>query len=400
MTMMMTTTTRVTRRPEGRSLNRLANLVARGRGTRAFLALAHFCVLVGLGSLACHAPTPSSRSKDFDELATLEGTAIAVADPRELVYVASGLDEAQLDELRTLAPNVRFLVGLRGEELASALETAHGADAHLLRTNAETSANNLRWAQAWSAGVDRYVANPLWARDGGPLLTNMAGVHGPAIADHVMAMLLSRIKNLDRWRDAMREGAWDRSRAEGMTSLAGKTLLVCGLGGIGTEVARRAKAFDMRVVATVRTLRDAPPFVDELGTDEAFERFLGEADVIAICLPLTEATRDLFDRDTLGRVKPGAILVNIARGPIVDTDALIAALDDGRLSAACLDVTDPEPLPTDHPLWQRDDVLITPHVAGRAEVTGERRWALFRENVRRFANGLPLLNVVDPASGY
>jgi phosphoglycerate dehydrogenase-like enzyme len=231
------------------------------------------------------------------------------------------------------------------------------------------------------------------------VFTNMQGAHGPAIAEHVFAMLLSLTRQLPRHREAQAEGRWSRDR-DGMSALAGRTLLVVGLGGIGTEVARRADAFDMRVLATARSAREAPAFVDHLGVADELDALLPEADVVVLCLPLTDATRGLFDAQRIARMKAGAYLLNIARGPIVDTDALIAALRDGRLAGAGLDVTDPEPLPDGHPLFALENVVITPHVAGAGEITAERRSAVFRENLRRFGAGEPLINVVDKEAGY
>jgi phosphoglycerate dehydrogenase-like enzyme len=213
-------------------------------------------------------------------------------------------------------------------------------------------------------------------------------------------MLLSQTRCLDRIAAAKARCAWDRDAAAGATALAGGTLLVAGLGGIGSEVARRAKAFDMTGLATVRTARAAPEHVDELATGDRLDELLPRADVVVICLPLTPETEGLFDAARIARMKRGARLVNIARGRIVDTAALLAALESGHLAGACLDVTDPEPLPAEHPLWRRDDVVITPHVASQAEITEARAWALFVANAGRFARGEPLENVVDKSAGY
>ena len=317
-----------------------------------------------------------------------------------LLYLTSQVDEGERAELARLAPNVTLVSGLSPEERLRRASEFHGADAHLLSPEFLAAATRLRWAQSWSAGVDRYMElDELVGREE-IVLTNMKGVHGPVIAEHVMAMLLSMCRALPAFERAQTRGEWDRGAGSGQRALAGSTLLVVGMGGIGTEVARRAHAFDMEVLATVRTSRPAPAFVDELGTSADLARFLPRADVVVICLPLTDETRGLFDAARLALLPQGAILVNIARGPIVDTDALLAALESGHLGGACLDVTDPEPLPAGHPLWSRDDVLITPHTAGAAALTGRRRDALFEENLRRFGAGEPLLNVVDKQLGY
>jgi len=318
----------------------------------------------------------------------------------ERLYWTNVLDEEELAELRELAPGLAFVHGIEREEALERAAEFHAADAHLLDEAFLERAVNLEWVQSWSAGVERYLRLEGLRESASITLTNMAGVHGPVIAEHVFALLLHLRRDLGPYLDAQRDGRWDSRAAEGQVALAGSTLFVAGMGGIGSEVARRGKAFDMEVLATVRTRREPPDHCDELGTAEDLDRFLARADVVVIALPLTDETRGLFDAERLGRIKPGAILVNVARGPIVDTDALLAALESGRIAGACLDVTDPEPLPADHPLWSRDDVVITPHVAGRAELTQGRRWDLFRENARRFAEGEELLNVVDKARGY
>jgi phosphoglycerate dehydrogenase-like enzyme len=183
-------------------------------------------------------------------------------------------------------------------------------------------------------------------------------------------------------------------------ALEGRTMLVVGLGGIGSEIARRAHGFGMRVLATRRSDTPGPTYVERVGRPGDLLAMLREADVVAVCVPLTTETRGQFDARAFDAMKAGAILVNIARGPVVDTDALIDALRRGHLAGACLDVTDPEPLPVESPLWSMRNVVITPHVASRAELTETRRQALFIENMRRFGAGEPLLNVVDKTAEY
>jgi phosphoglycerate dehydrogenase-like enzyme len=184
-----------------------------------------------------------------------------------------------------------------------------------------------------------------------------------------------------------------------MLSVAGRTMLVIGLGGIGTEAARRAAALDMRVIGTRRSSREGPDFVEYVGlSDELFE-LAAEADFIVNALPLTTETTGLLDADFFSAAKRGAFLVNVGRGRTVVTDDLVAALESGQIAGAALDVTDPEPLPADHPLWQMDNVIITPHVASR-DSNRARHMILFKENLRRFVAGDALLNVVDPELGY
>jgi phosphoglycerate dehydrogenase-like enzyme len=214
---------------------------------------------------------------------------------------------------------------------------------------------------------------------------------------------LSLTRRLPEYRDAQLKKQWgggDRDGGPQAVALQGRTMLVVGIGGIGSEIAKRAHGFGMRVIATRRSDTPPEPFVERVGKPDELAAMLVEADVVAICVPLTKETEKLFDATMIGRMKKGSYLINIARGKIVDTDALIAALKDGRIAGAALDVTDPEPLPADHPLWTAPNVLITPHVAADGELTEERWWALYKENIRRFGAGEPLLNCVDVAAGY
>jgi phosphoglycerate dehydrogenase-like enzyme len=184
-----------------------------------------------------------------------------------------------------------------------------------------------------------------------------------------------------------------------MQSVAGKTLLVAGLGGIGTEAARRGAALGMRVIATRRSTRQGPDFVDYVGLADELLTLAGEADFIINALPLTPETVGIFDAEFFAAVKRGAYFVSMGRGAITGTSDLVAALLSGQLGGAGLDVTDPEPLPAEHPLWQMDNVIITPHVGGWGGER-ERHGILLVENVGRFIRGDALFNVVLPERGY
>jgi len=320
--------------------------------------------------------------------------------PDELVYLTSGMPDEQLALIGAVAPNITIIGDLDRESAIQHAGRAHGVDAHLLTSAFLDAAPGLRWAQSWSAGVERYIAiSELMSRDE-IVLTNMKGMYGPVIAEHVFAMMLSRTRNLPHYLEAGRRGDWDRGSGSALGALQGRTMLVVGLGGIGSEIAMRADAFNMRVLATARSLRRPPSYVDILGTTPNLEELLPQADVVVLAVPLTDETRGMINQETIARMKDGAWLVNIARGGVVDTEALVAALDAGKISAAFLDVTDPEPLPEGHTLWNRENVLLTPHVAARAELSGERRQALIIDNMRRFGSGELLLNVVDKAAGY
>jgi phosphoglycerate dehydrogenase-like enzyme len=185
-----------------------------------------------------------------------------------------------------------------------------------------------------------------------------------------------------------------------MIELRGRTALVIGVGGIGTQVAQRAAAFGMRVFAV--DPKDAPLHRDltYVGKPDELDVLLPEADVVFSCVPRTPRTEGMLGRAQFDAMKKGAYVINVSRGAIIDTDALVAALLSGKLAGAGLDVTDPEPLPNGHALWKMDNVIITPHVAGQSDRIGERRMRLYRENIVRFVTGKPLRNVVDKQLGY
>ncbi len=320
-----------------------------------------------------------------------------------LTYLAGALTDQQVDELRQVAPNVRVLRASGRDDAMQKATEIDGVEARFLSPELLAKATKLSWTHATSAGVDRFIGMPALKERPSIVVTNSRGVHGPAIADHAMGMLLSLTRRLPEYRDAQLKKQWgggDRDGGPQAVALQGRTMLVVGIGGIGSEIAKRAHGFGMRVIATRRSDTPPEPFVERVGKPDELAAMLVEADVVAICVPLTKETEKLFDATMIGRMKKGSYLINIARGKIVDTDALIAALKDGRIAGAALDVTDPEPLPADHPLWTAPNVLITPHVAADGELTEERWWALYKENIRRFGAGEPLLNCVDVAAGY
>ena len=285
---------------------------------------------------------------------------------------------------------------------AGAAAEAAGADAIVgfCSDDIVAAADDLVWIQIFSAGSERCLAVDK-VGNGDILLTNMQKMSSPVIGEHAVAMMMSLTRGLVPYAKVMQDGAWQRGLTEraGMTSLSGKTVLVAGLGGIGTAVAQRAHGLGTRVIATRNSSRSGPDYVDYVGLSDELLELAARADVVVNALPLTPKTTNLFDRAFFDAVKPGALFINVGRGGSVVTDELVAALKDGRIAGAGLDVTQPEPLPADHPLWQMNNVIITPHVAGSGGER-ERHGVLVNENVRRFIAGDKLLNVVDPQKGY
>jgi phosphoglycerate dehydrogenase-like enzyme len=233
------------------------------------------------------------------------------------------------------------------------------------------------------------------------MLTNMQKMSSPVIGEHATAMVLSLARGLVPLGKAMADGKWVRGSEiiAGMQSYGGKTVLIVGLGGIGTEAARRLAALDMRIIATRRSSREGPEFVDYVGLSHELHELAPQADFIVNALPHTPETKGTFDAAFFDATKRGAHFINVGRGKTVVTADLVAALESGQIAGAALDVTDPEPLPPRHPLWLMNNVIITPHVSSRGG-NRIRHNIVAKENLRRFIAGEALLNVVDPELGY
>jgi phosphoglycerate dehydrogenase-like enzyme len=231
------------------------------------------------------------------------------------------------------------------------------------------------------------------------ILTSEKGLVGTHLAEHAFAHLLALTRGITT---ALRERRWDARfpiRAAAW-ELTGRTMGVIGMGGTGVEVARRAHAFGMRVIATDPEPVERPTFVEAIWRPDRFHDLLGESDAVVITAPLTSETRAMFDESAFRAMQRHAILVNVSRGEIMAMDALIAALRDGLIAGAGLDVTPQEPLPPDNPLWTMENVIITFHTAGASPYRGNRIVERFRRNLARFQAGEPLEGVIDKRKGY
>ncbi|MGA5700470.1 D-2-hydroxyacid dehydrogenase [Peterkaempfera bronchialis] len=271
----------------------------------------------------------------------------------------------------------------------------------LFTFNAATSnlddalARGVRWVHLYGTGLDRADLPRLAA--GGRTVTNSSGAGAIPISEWVLAVMLAHAKRLpESWGEPGEGRSW--GGPYGIQGLHGKRLGLIGLGGIGSAVAVRALAFGMEVRALRRSGGPSPvPGVQVVG---GLAEALDGADHVVVTAPLTPATRGLLDAKAFGLMKPGAHLVNIARGAIVDQDALRAALGDGTVARASLDVVDPEPLPSGHWLWQHPSVRVSAHVSWEWERSRQVFADLFLDNLRRWLDGEPLHHVVDPAEGY
>jgi phosphoglycerate dehydrogenase-like enzyme len=332
-------------------------------------------------------------------LATLAPATVSQAQTtKRLKVIIPTTNPDQLTELQAAAPEAELVQCQNEDEV---LERVIDADATygFITPRVIRAGKSLRWVQQPSAGVEHLMKIPdLVQRH--IILTNMQRAYAPEIADQAIGYLLVFTRSLAHFVRTQPSQEW-RSTGPGVVldELMGKTLLVVGLGGIGSEIARRAAAFGMRVVATDPKVLERPLYVEELHKPAAFHSLLPRADVVASAVPLTNVSRKMIGAKEFGMMKPGVILINVSRGGVVDTQALVDALDRKQVAAAGLDVTDPEPLPKGHALWSRN-VIITPHSAGQSPGGDRRRHEVLCENLRRFASGEMLLNIVDKTVGY
>jgi D-2-hydroxyacid dehydrogenase (NADP+) len=255
-------------------------------------------------------------------------------------------------------------------------------------------AERLRWVHVSSAGVDHLWGGALWAS--AVLLTNSRGIHAGPMAEHVVGWLLMFARNLHNHLHHQRERRWEKD-VGGV--FAGSTVGVVGLGAVGEEVARLSKALGARVVGLRRRVRPSP-YADRVVGPEGLQELLEESDYVVLTVPLVPSTQRWIGARELSWMKPHAVLVNVARGGVVDEEALVAALREGRLRGAALDTFETEPLPPASPLWDLPNVLVSPHVAGNFPGYVDAVVDVFCDNLRRYLAGEPLRNVVDRQAGY
>jgi D-2-hydroxyacid dehydrogenase (NADP+) len=259
----------------------------------------------------------------------------------------------------------------------------------------------LQWVQVLSAGVERvlHLSGGNELRDSNIILTNNQIVQGPEIADHAMAMLLAIARGLPKFFADREKEVWQGQPYRGI-ELNGKTGVVIGLGGIGQQISLRAWAHGMKIIGVDPEDIPMSPFWQRVVKPDMLDSVLPEADVVFISAPHTEKSHKMMGARQFELMKQDSIFVAVSRGGIYDMGGLVKALDSQRLRGAGVDVTDPEPLPKGHSLWKFPNAIVTPHIAGRSDRDRARMLGTVKENIRRFAEGLPMLNVVDKKKGY
>jgi phosphoglycerate dehydrogenase-like enzyme len=345
------------------------------------------------------AATPASAAQLIESL----GLHVAPTPVRERkgwhpprVILVSRSEGDLVPQLKQVAPQAKIISidAATPKEIAAADATIGVCSPEVLKT-----AGHLEWIQWPAAGVERCVGQPL-LRERAPLVTNLQRTMGPSISEHVIALMLALSRHFDEFYQHQQQGQWVEESGPELADLGGATVLVVGLGGIGTEVARRAHALGMRVVATRASGHEGPDFVSYVGLADELPKLTREADFVVNCLPLTPETTGIFNKEYFATMKRSAYFISIGHGKSTVTADLTAALTQGTIAGAALDVVDPEPLPPDNPLWHAPHVLITPHVSANTAVADRTRDAIVVENLRRYVAGEPMLSVVDIAKGY
>lgn len=317
---------------------------------------------------------------------------------QKTILVILPLDEAHKQRLESIAPDAKWIYADTDDAIEPAVMETVSAIIGNPRRRLLANAKNLEWLQLYSAGANLYVKPGLLPEQ--TVLTNATGSYGLAISEYMIASVLNLFLRLPDYRLQQEKKLWQN--AGSARSIYGSTALSVGLGDIGGEFAKRFKALGGHTIGVRRSDKNKPDFVDELYLMDELDDVLPRADVVALSLPETPQTVGLFNRERFARMKPGAVLINVGRGTAVDADALCEALNSGHLGGAAVDVTNPEPLPPEHPLWTAKNMLITPHISGGFNLpeTFERILAICADNLKRYHHGEPLKNVVDFQTGY
>ena len=349
-------------------------------------------------------------------LLVLAIAAATVLSAKSKKVVIMGMPDSLFGELRRAAPSGVKLVNVarpgtsvdtvaivadspaapRREKLMKEL-----ADANAIIGNPSmdmiNAAPNLEWVQITSAGVKPYLYPDLVNSD--VVMTNAQIMSSNAIADHGFAMLLTLTRRLHIFTPAREDENWDRTN-HNLEELTNKTAVVIGTGGIGSAVARRAKAFEMRVIGVDPEEFPPRPYFDEMVYPDRLDKVIPAADVVFICAPHTKDSEGMFGASQFDLMKKGSYFIALSRGKVYSMPGLVKALDSKRLSGAGVDVTEPEPLPKGHALWKFSNAIITPHVATQGEGGTPNRMVLYKDNIARFAAGEKLRNVVDMHKEY
>ena len=325
------------------------------------------------------------------------GCALALSAQTKKILVMGGQELAQ--ELQRAVPQARVIAVTH----ANVMQEIGDADGFVgdIRPEEVRAGKKLKWVQTMSAGVEGvlFLSGGNDLQDSNIVLTNNKIVQGPEIADHAMALLLCLTRRLPRYLAEKPNESLDRRDFDGI-ELRGKTAVIIGVGGIGMQIAQRAWAFGMTVYGVDPEDKPFSPFVAGVVKPDQIDEVIPKADVVFISAPHTERSHKEMGSHEFELMRPHSYFIAVSRGGVYDMNGLVKGLDSRRIAGAGVDVTDPEPLPKGHPLWKFDNVIITPHIAGRSDRDRDRMVGTVKENLARFVEGKPLVNVVDKQKGY
>ena len=308
-------------------------------------------------------------------------------------------DPAMVEELSRVSADARIVPVTK----QNAMSEIGDADAFIgnITPQEVRAGKKLKWVQVMAAGVEQvlFLSGGNDLRDSNIVLTNNKIVQGPEIADHAMAMLLALSRDLPAFWANKQSETWQPRPYRGV-ELNGRTAVIIGLGGIGNQIATRAWSFGLSVIGVDPEDKPFSPFVKKTVKPDQLDAVLPEADVVFISAPHTEKSHKMVGPREFELIKNGAYFIAVSRGGVYDMNSLVKALDEKRLAGAGVDVMDPEPLPKGHPLWKFPNAIITPHIAGRSDKDHARMVGTAKENLSRFLDGRPLVNVVDKQKGY
>jgi len=319
------------------------------------------------------------------------------AEPKKIVVMN---DAALAKELQSVTRDARIVLATP-DNVMQEIPDADGFVGNITPEQVR-AAKKLKWVQVMSAGVENvlFLSGSNDLRDSSAIVTNNKIVQAPEIADHAMAMLLFLSRRLYEFYANKQREAWQPPSPFPGIELRGKTAVVIGVGGIGTQIATRANAFGMDVIGVDPEDKPFMPFLKTVVKPDQLDEVIPQADVVFISAPHTPQSHKMMGSREFSLMKKNSYFIAVSRGGIYDMNGLVRALDAKQLAGAGVDVTDPEPLPKGHPLWKFDNVVITPHVAGRSDHDRERMVGTAKENLKRFVEGKPLLNVVNKQNGY
>jgi len=312
------------------------------------------------------------------------------------ILTQGGMPQAYQDKIRATSPAVELVLAASDDEYRRHLADANVIYGDFTREDL-AAAKQLRWVQYPAAGVEHV----LWPEmvDGPIVLTNMQRIYSPVISETAIGLMLALARGIPQYAMQTREHRWHV--VPGLVEISGMTLGLVGMGGIGSDTAYRAHyGFNMKVLGVDPKPLPKPSFVAELHSVDWLPKMAPQVDILMSAAPHTPQSEGMFTESIFRSMKPTAFFINVSRGKLVDTPALVRALEQGWIAGAGLDVAYKEPLPADEPLWRAPNVIITCHSSAHSAKTEGRQMELFSENVRRYVAGLPLLNVVDKKRGY